>query len=242
MAENEEKENQEDLENKETPPEEKEEDDKQEDTKEDNPPEKKEDKEEPDKKEEDKPQEKDLTTIKTEEEARAVLDAKGFDYNELLNEYEENGDLTKETREKLSKIGISGEILDKFIEGQHALAETERNELAECIGGRTNYDEVLKWSGENLEQDEIASINKVTDKNILKIILKDLKNRMEEKEGKLPEYTKGEGGKGNKDIYHSQAEMFEAIKDPKYKKDEFYRANVQKKITASREAGVDLGI
>lgn len=237
MAENEEKEKQEDLENKETPPEE-EEEGKQEDTKEDNPPEEKKDKEEPD----DKPQEKDLTTIKTEEEARVALEAKGFDYNELLNEYEEKGDLTKETREKLSKIGISGEVLDKFIEGQHALAETERNELAECIGGRANYDEVLKWSGENLEQDEITSINKVTDKNILKIILKDLKNRMEEKEGKLPEYTKGEGGKGNKDIYHSQAEMFEDIKNPKYKKDEFYRANVQKKITASREAGVDLGI
>lgn len=235
MAENEEKEKQEDLENKETPPEE---EDKQEDKKEDNPPE---DKEEPDK-EEDKTQEKDLATIKTEEEARELLDAKGFDYNELLEEYEENGDLTKETREKLSKIGISGEVLDKFIEGQHALAETERNKLAECIGGRANYDEVLKWSGENLEQDEITSINKVTDKNILKIILKDLKNRMEEKEGKLPEYTKGEGGKGAKDIYHSQAEMFEDIKNPKYKKDEFYRATVQKKITASREAGVDLGI
>lgn len=222
-----------------TPP--PEEDDKEEggegepEKKEDTPP-------EDDKKEDDKPQEKDLTTIKTEEEAKAVLEAKGFDYKELLAEYEEKGDLTKETREKLSKIGITGEILDNYIEGQHALAESERNELAECIGGRATYDEVLKWCGENLEEDEIASLNEITDKYVLKRVLRDLKNTMEEKEGKMPEYTKGEGGKAGKDIYHSQAEMFEDIKNPKYKKDEYYRANVQKKITASREAGIDLGI
>lgn len=36
--------------------------------------------------------------------------------------------------------------------------------------------------------------------------------------------------------------MFEAIKDPKYNKDKAYRADVQKRIAASREAGIDLGI
>ena len=45
-----------------------------------------------------------------------------------------------------------------------------------------------------------------------------------------------------KDIFRSQAEMFEAINNPKYRKDEAYRHDVQRKVTASREAGIDLGI
>ena len=65
---------------------------------------------------------------------------------------------------------------------------------------------------------------------------------MEKHEGKTPEYQKGSGDKPSTEMFNSQAEMFEAIKDPKYKKDEYYRSLVQKKITASREAGVDLGI
>ena len=77
----------------------------------------------------------------------------------------------------------------------------------------------------------------------MKVYLKDLKNRMEEKEGKVPETTlNGDGGKPTVELFESQAQMFEAIRDPRYKVDEAYRAKVMKKIQASREAGIDLGI
>ena len=192
----------------------------------------------------DKPEEKeeDISKIQDKDEAAEALKEKGFDYAELQKEWNEKGDISKETRAKLAEQGISEEIVNNYIEGQKAKAEQEINELAETIGGRETFDSVIKWSGENLPADEINAINQVTDPAILRIILKDLKSRMEEKEGKSPEYTKGEGGKPAQDIYRSQAEMFEDIKNPKYKKDEAYRKDVLKKIAASREAGVDLGI
>ena len=156
--------------------------------------------------------------------------------------YSHTGEISADTRKKLSDVGITDELIDNYIDGQLAKAEQERNEIATCVGGRENFDNIVKWASENLTTEEIISINSVTDKGIIQIILKDLKTRMEEKEGIIPSYTKGESGKAQTEIYRSQAEMFEAISNPKYRKDEAYRLDVQKKITASREAGVDLGI
>ena len=178
----------------------------------------------------------------TQEQAQEVLQTKGFDYAELQKEFIATGKISESTRKQLAEVGITGELVDNFIEGQIAKAEQEKNEIAECIGGRETFDNVIKWASENLSEAEIKSINGITDKSVIQIILKDLKNRMEEKEGITPNYTQGEGGKPAKDIFRSQAEMFEAISNPKYRVDEAYRADVQKKVTASREAGIDLGI
>jgi len=186
--------------------------------------------------------EKEEIVADTQEQAQEVLQTKGFDYAELQKEFIETGKISESTRKQLAEVGITGELVDNFIEGQMAKAEQEKNEIAECIGGRETFDNVIKWASENLSEAEIKSINGITDKSVIQIILKDLKNRMEEKEGITPNYTQGEGGKPAKDIYRSQAEMFEAISNPKYRVDEAYRADVQRKVTASREAGIDLGI
>lgn len=191
---------------------------------------------------EEKEVETETPTPQTQDDVTEVLQTKGFDYAELQKEYLETGEISADTRGKLEAVGITGELVDNYIEGQKAKAEQERNEIAECVGGRENFDNIVQWAAQNLSESEIKSINKVTDKEIVQIILKDLQKRMEEKEGIIPSYTSGEGGKPLGDIYRSQAEMFEAIANPKYRKDEAYRADVQKKITASREAGVDLGI
>ncbi len=200
-------------------------------------------------KDEEEPQEdkEEITADKAKEtsidDATNVLKDKGFDYVELQKEYNEKGEITKETREKLAKVGITDEILDNYIEGQKARVERELDELSECIGGRKVMNEVIQWAANNISDEEKASINNITDANVMRIVLKDLKNRMEEKEGKVPEnQITGEGGKPPVELFESQAQMFEAIKDPRYKKDEAYRAKVMKKIQASREAGIDLGI
>lgn len=191
---------------------------------------------------EEKADETDYSKVEDSEEAAKILETKGFDYVALSKEYNETGKLSAETRANLAKVGITDEIIDNFIAGQEAKVEVERNEMAECIGGREVFNDVLKWASENCSADEIASINAVRDKHIIKMILKDLKARMEDKEGITPDYTKGDGSKPAVDVYRSQAEMFEAISNPKYQKDEAYRLDVQKKIAASREAGIDLGI
>lgn len=181
-----------------------------------------------------------LAEVQDKEKADEVLKDKGFDYAKLQEEYNQSGEISKETRDKLAEAGISDEIIDNYIEGQKAQVETKINEIAQVVGGRKEMDEIITWASKNLPEAEKASINSVRDENIMKIILKDLKERMEDKEGVIPELTKGDGGKNIANLYESQAQMMEEIRDPRYAKDEAYRDKVRKKIEASRVAGTIL--
>lgn len=179
---------------------------------------------------------------KDKEEVADALKTKGFDYDTLVQEYATTGEISVKTRAELAKVGITGTIIDNYIVGMKAKAEQDYNEIAEVVGGREEFDKIIDWTAHNVDAEEIAVINSLTSKIQIKSYLRDLKARMENQEGKTPEYQKGSGDKTTTEMYRSQAEMFEAINNPKYKKDEAYRLDVQKKITASREAGVDLGI
>ena len=70
----------------------------------------------------------DYSDVNTAEQASAVLESKGFDYEALTEEFQANGDLLPETRTKLAAQGITGEILDTYIEGQKAIIQTSAAE------------------------------------------------------------------------------------------------------------------
>lgn len=188
---------------------------------------------------------KDEPPIDTENIEESLKD-KGFDYNELQEEYLANGDLSKETREKLAKIGISEEFINDFIAGKKAVYEkqvaAEQAELAESVGGKEVFDNVIKWAAENLSEEEKLALNDVRSMTAQKWILQGFKNRMEEKEGVVPSFVNGNGQASPPDVFESQAQMIEAIKDKRYTTDPAYAAKVTAKIRASRKAGINLGI
>lgn len=172
------------------------------------------------------------------------LEENGFDYAALEQEYIDNGDLTKETREKLNKIGFSDEFINDFINGKKALYEQEINEMAASIGGREAYNTVIEWAGNNLDAQTIQAVNSVRDKTLIKdFILPILKQKMDEKEGVIPQtIIQGSANPPAEDLFESQEEMYAAIRDERYRKDPAYMKKVTRKIRASREAGIDLGI
>lgn len=180
---------------------------------------------------------------KEEEEIKDVLSQNGFDYKALEEEYIANGGLTEETTAKLNKLGFTNEFIQDFVKGKEAIFEQEKNELAEVIGGRAVYDEVINWAAKNFTPDEIQSINAIRDKNIIRMLLPTLKARMEAAEGKDPQtIMQGSNKPLAGDIFESKEQMYEAIRNEKYLKDPAYAAKVTAKIRASREAGIDLGI
>lgn len=175
-----------------------------------------------------------------------TLKDKGLDYTELLQEYADKGDLTSETREKLAKVGFNEEFVNDFIEGKKALVEQqvakEQAELAESVGGKENFDSIIQWAAANISQEEKEALKEVRNMSAQKLILAGLKARMDKKEGVLPTFVQGGGQAPTDDIFESQAQMFEAIRDKRYLNDPAYQAKVTKKIQASRKAGINLGI
>ena len=116
----------------------------------------------------------DYSTVDTAEKASEVLESKGFDYQALTEEFQANGDLTPETREKLAKQGITGEILDAYIEGQKAIVQRAMEDIASTVGGMEQMGTIVEWAKANLSEAEKKSIDAVHDPAVIKILLKDL--------------------------------------------------------------------
>lgn len=181
----------------------------------------------------------DYSDVNTAEQASAVLESKGFDYEALTEEFQANGDLLPETRAKLAEQGITGEILDTYIEGQKAIIQRHMEDISTVVGGMEQMAAVVEWAKNNLSAEEKKSIDAVHDPAVIKIILKDLENRMNDSEGYVPQaQLQGGAGEIRGNYFESMAEVEEAINDPRYSKDPVYRAKVAQKLTASREAGV----
>lgn len=178
-----------------------------------------------------------LEQPKTEEEAAEILTAKGFEYKKLQTEFEQHGDITPETRAELAKVGITDEFIDTFIEGRYAVVQQQMADITASIGGQEEFDAITNWARANLSKEEKMAIDEVHNPILIKGILRDLKARMQEKDGYLPQQITGNSMTTPADLFESMAEVGEAIRDPRYAKDEAYRDKVTKKITASREAG-----
>lgn len=173
-----------------------------------------------------------------EKQVAEMLNHKGFDLNKLQDEFDKYGDITAETRKELEKVGITGEILDSYIEGRWAVVEKQMTEIANSIGGQETFDSICNWARANLSEEERTAYSNTQDPVLIKAILRDLKNRMENTDGVIPQQLTGGEGSSSGDYFQSMAEVEEAINDPKYAKDEVYRSKVAQKITASREAGI----
>jgi len=180
--------------------------------------------------------------LNNSEEVKQALDKRGLDFDVMTEEYLTAGKLSEKSMKALADAGISEDMVNDYIKGAEARVELERNELAQCVGGREQMETIINWAADNLKKEEIIALNSIRNKFELEAVLVGLRAKMEDKEGKIPDYQKGTGNETTISGFRSQAEMFEAIKNPKYNKDEAYRADIQKKIAASREAGIDLGI
>lgn len=178
-----------------------------------------------------------LQPPKNVEEAKELVKTKGFNYDELQQEFNANGCLSEETIKALEKQGISRTTINKFTNDQQQLVAQQMNEIVEYIGGAETFESVRNWAIANLSDTEKAEIDKEHNPTRIKLLLDGLKARMDKEEGVLPQHISGEGGEAADGLFESLAEMRAAIKDPRYNEDEVYREKVSRKITASKQAG-----
>lgn len=185
--------------------------------------------------------EPDYKDIKDEEGATEFLKKKGFDYSKLQEEYNANGDISKETRKELVEAGIEESFIDDYIEirkTKQAQAQEEFiNELAKGVGGREQLQQIYSWATDHLSKDELAGLNEIKGLAACKLVIESLKMRMDEAEGVIPEMLSGNSGSNDENLYRYKEQLMEDISNPKYDKDPSFRERVRLKIAASKKAG-----
>jgi hypothetical protein len=155
-----------------------------------------------------------------------------------------DGKLTKDTEAKLSKID-SSELAAEYIkyrsqvesqQNSQQIDESQLQTVRNIAGGDDGYKEMIAWASENLAPEEIEMYDSVMadgNFNAINFAVHALKARFTEANGIEGQLLKGKPAANNKDVFRSQAEVVQAMSDPRYDRDPAYRSDVYEKLERS---------
>lgn len=166
------------------------------------------------------------------------LSSRGLDFEQIANEYLNNGGLSDQTYDALAAAGLSPHYVDQYIAGQEAIAQSVRSQVYNAVGGEEQYMEMVSWAGDNLNANEIAAYNASVNSgdNAQRMLAIDgLRARFTAVNGVTPKLLGGTSsrGQGSGDAFTSTKSMTEAMSDPRYATDPVYRQGVIDKLHRS---------
>jgi len=171
-----------------------------------------------------------------EEAAREVVENAGMDFEAMSSEFWENQSLSDDTYDKLNNAGIPSHVVDAFIDGQMAVADKARTDAFATVGGEQNYNEMVEWAVNNLNEQEVNAYNAAVesgDPNATKLAISGLNAQYRMDNGQEPNLISGEASTASSGSYQSVAELTAAMSDPRYQRDSAYRKAVSDKLARS---------
>ena len=158
-------------------------------------------------------------------------------------EWAENGELSAETLEQFQAMS-STDLVNAYIEMQGDLptpqtadlSDGEVNTIKNMVGGEQQYAELMQWSGENLDQADLEAFNSLIDggnARMIALAVSGLKSIYDNNFGYEGEMLTGRAASQPADVFRSQAEVVEAMSDPRYDRDPAYRNDVFEKLARS---------
>ena len=163
---------------------------------------------------------------------------------ELITEasqmYAETGELTPEVMEQFTSMS-SADLVNAYMEMQGQiptadLTDQQVNNIYGVVGGQENYQRVIEWSKDNLDQTDIEAFDSLVDSGndrMIALAVSGLNSLMEKNVGFEGEMATGRAPRQQADVFRSQAEVVAAMQDPRYDRDPAYRNDVFEKLGRS---------
>ena len=159
--------------------------------------------------------------------------------------YANDGTLSEETIESFSQMS-SQDLVNAYLEIQAnnpqatsqgvEMSDAQVNSVMNAAGGEANYNEVVAWAGNNLDNRSIDAFDSVVDSGntaAINIAFAGLQAQYDEANGYEGRMLSGRAANSKGDVFRSQAELVAAMGDPRYDTDPAYRADVIEKLDAS---------
>ena len=161
-----------------------------------------------------------------------------FDMEALANEYKELGELRDESYKTLEDAGISRQYADTYIAGVKALGEQLGSKVMNSVGGKEDYSSMVEWAKSNYTPEQIQSYDAAVnggDINTALMAAKGLRADYQGSTGSVGTTYGGESPSGYSDgnVFRSNAEVVQAMRDPRYESDLAYRQDVLDKLDRS---------
>lgn len=162
-------------------------------------------------------------------------DAQTFAVNDASAEFEEKGQLSDNTYEKLAEVGLGKEMVDQYIAGQEALMELQSNAVFSEIGGKAEYEAMAEWAGETLPEAELEAYNETVESGTVdqaKFAVKALYAQY--KGGATPAPLQGSTNGASIAPFNSRAQVTEAMRSKQYQQDPAFRQQVEQRLAISQ--------
>jgi len=184
----------------------------------------------------------------TEEKEETKEDSPAYALiNEAATEYwDNNKELSEETINKLSEMD-SKDLLAAYLQAQKTnpvesratqdkLTQQNIDEVRSVVGGKEQYNTLISWAGKNLTKSEVQSFDELLDSGNLgaiKLAVSGLQAQYDNANGYEGRMLSGKPPKSSGDTFRSQAEVIQAMSDPRYDKDPAYRQDLIEKLERS---------
>jgi len=159
--------------------------------------------------------------------------------------YANDGQLSEETIESFSQMS-SQDLVNAYLEIQAnnpqansqgaELSDSQVNQVQNAAGGEANYNQVINWAAENLNDAAIDAFDSVVDSGnpvAIQIAFQGLQAEYNNANGYEGRMLQGKAASSSGETFRSQAELVSAMADPRYDTDEAYRDDVLRKLDSS---------
>jgi hypothetical protein len=156
------------------------------------------------------------------------------DWQQWSTEVDATGGLSKTSRENILRMFPASEhVIDQIIKGRKAETTQVVAEAADLVGGKANLSKLYSWAQENLSKEELISTNEALHSTAYKSVLSGLWSRYSShtkfnKEPTQKPTIENSRPRGQEiQVFKSINDQNAALRDPRYRTDNSFRAAVQ---------------
>ena len=173
--------------------------------------------------------------------------AEGVDLITTASEeyFENDGEISAETMQQFTEMS-SSDLVEAYmairdrnpeVDGGVSpdLTDAEMNQVYNSAGGEAEYGRLTSWAAQNLSEQKLDAFNDMIDRGnstAIQIAVAGLRAEYEAQEGYEGRMLTGKSAPAA-DGFRSQAEVVQAMSDPRYDRDEAYRQDVYDKLERS---------
>ena len=176
-----------------------------------------------------------------EEESEEEVSAAQERIAQASEEWSQNGSLSDETISELQQLP-SEELIAAYLNSQGSepesvdFSDSDVAAIQGDVGGPEAYGNLMQWAQDTLPEEYVQSYNNLVDKGdalSVRLALAGLQAAFVDNNGSEGDLLTGRGAVDQADVFRSQAEVVEAMSDPRYDSDPAYRQDVFEKLGRS---------
>jgi hypothetical protein len=157
--------------------------------------------------------------------------------------YSNNNQLKPETLKRLKELP-SEKLVEAYLNSikdapaapPQVLTDADAQSIINSVGGNEAYNQTLAWAADNLSPTEVAAYDNVVNsgnKDAIFFAVQALNQRYKDSVGFEGQQVSGKNVRNSIKGFRSQAELAQAISDPRYRNDPAYRMDVEDRLAAS---------